>query len=298
MIKNVKPLDRFLRALVGVAAVELAFFWLAGAWQIAAYVVGAILIVTAAVRFCPLYKILGIRPVDADAKGSGIVTVAIAAALLVALIVGGSYGSYAFTRKVFLEDFNAMNDYYKKTLFLTGKNEREQAIVNYESLMPAYQRFHQKYLAYQPYVLKNDRQLGSDLVRVGGMISGVDATVRTGDLHEAHLELEKVRPVFQEMFKRNGFSLLSVALVDFHDAMEVMLDAANAKDSNKIVAIYPQVNEKLKAIEAETNDAEIQAIRSNLDGLQNVAKAAAGDQLPAKGEALKSSFIKVYLKRG
>ena len=298
MIKNVKPVDRFLRALVGVAAVELAFFWLAGAWQIAAYVVGAVLIVTAAVRFCPLYKILGIRPVDADAKGPGKVTVAIAAALLVALIVGGSYGSYAFTRKVFLEDFNAMNDYYKKTLFLTGKNEREQAIVNYESLVPAYQRFQQKYSAYQPYVLKNDKQLGSDLVRVGGMISGVNALVRTGDLHEAHLELEKVRPVFQEMFKRNGFSLLSVALVDFHDAMEVMLDAANAKDSNKIVAIYPQVNEKLKAIEAETNDAEIQAIRSNLDELQNSAKAAAGDQLPAKGEALKSSFIKVYLKRG
>ena len=57
--------------------------------------------------------------------------------------------------------------------------------------------------------------------------------VHTGDLHEAHLELEKVRPVFQEMFKRNGFSLLSVALVDFHDAMEVMLDAANAKDQGR-----------------------------------------------------------------
>ena len=298
MMKNVKPLDRFLRALLGVAALELAFFWLAGSWQIAAYVVGAVLIVTAAFRFCPLYRILGIRPIDEDAKGPGKVAAAIAAGLLLALVVGGSYASNAFTRKVFLEDFNAMNDFYKKTLFLTGKNEREQAIVNYESLVPAYQRFQQKYSAYRPYVLKNDGQLGSDLVRVGGMIAGVNGMVRTGDLHEAHLELEKVRPVFQDMFKRNGFSLLSVALVDFHDAMEVMLDAANAKDSNKIVAIYPQVDEKLKAIEAETNDAEIQAIRSNLDGLQNLAKAAGGDQLPGKGDALKSSFIKVYLKRG
>lgn len=298
MIKNVKPLDRFLRALLGVAALELAFFWLAGAWQIAAYVVGAVLIVTAAFRFCPLYRILGIRPIDVDAKGPGKVAAAITAGLLLALVVGGSYASNAFTRKVFLEDFNAMNDFYKKTLFLTGKNEREQAIVNYESLVPAYQRFQQKYSAYRPYVLKNDGQLGSDLVRVGGMIAGVNGMVRTGDLHEAHLELEKVRPVFQDMFKRNGFSLLSVALVDFHDAMEIMLDAANAKDSNKIVAIYPQVDEKLKAIEAETNDAEIQAIRHSLDGLQDSAKAAGGDQLPANGETLKSSFIRVYLKRG
>jgi hypothetical protein len=77
-----------------------------------------------------------------------------------------------------------------------------------------------------------------------------------------------------------------------------MLDAANAKDPAKIVVIYPQASEKLKTIEDESNDAEIQAIRKNLDGLQAMAKGPAGDQLPAQGDALKTSFIKVYLKRG
>ena len=92
--------------------------------------------------------------------------------------------------------------------------------------------------------------------------------------------------------------MLAVALVDFHDEMELMLDAANAKDSAKLVALYPQVSEKLKAVEAETNDAEIQTIRKNLDDLLGLAKAAQTDQLPAKGDALKSSFVKVYLQRG
>jgi hypothetical protein len=298
MMKNVKPLDRLLRALLAVAAIELAVFWLAGTWQIVAYVVGAILIVTAATGFCPLYSILGIRAVDKGAKSPGKAKAAIAAVLLVVLAAGGSYASYTFTRKLFLEDFNAMNDPYKKTLFQTGRHEREKSIANYEALLPAYQRFQQKYSAYQPYALRSDKQLSPDLVRVAGIIAGVSDLVRTGDLQQAHIGLEAVRPVFQEMFKRNGFSMLSVALVDFHDVMETMLDAANAKDSGKLVALYPQVSEKLKVVEAESNDAEIQAIRKNLDELNGLAAAATRDQLPARGEALKSSFIKVYLARG
>ena len=35
-----------------------------------------------------------------------------------------------------------------------------------------------------------------------------------------------------------------------------------------------------------------------LRGLLGLAKAAQTDQLPAKGDALKSSFVKVYLQRG
>jgi len=297
-MKNVSTLDRILRALLGVVLLELAFFWLAGGWQIAAYVAGAVLIVTATIKFCPAYRMLGIGTAGGDSRGPGKAATAIAAVLLIAIIAGGSYASNFFTRKLFLEDFNAMNNYYKQTLFLTGKNEREKAVANYESLLPAYKRFQEKYSAYQPYALKGDGQLQSDLARVADMLSGVGGLVRTGDLHQAHLDLEKVRPVFQDMFKRNGFSMLAVALVDFHDAMELMLDAANARDQSKLIALYPQVSERLTVVEAEAKDAEIQAIRKNLDDLAGLAKTGPGDRLPAKGEELKSSFVKVYLKRG
>ena len=40
-----------------------------------------------------------------------------------ALLIGGSYASMFFSRKLFLEDFNAMNGYYKQALFLTGKGD-------------------------------------------------------------------------------------------------------------------------------------------------------------------------------
>jgi hypothetical protein len=300
-MNNLHPIDRFARALAGIALLELGYFWLAGAWQIGVFVVGVVLLITALVRFCPLYSLLGLRTGSTKSlktAAPGKTLPVLAGVALVAVLVGGSYGSHFMTRKLFLEDFNAMNDHYKQTLFLTGKNERAKATEKYDLLLPAFARFRAKYSAYRPYALKNDTQLSSDLVAVQGMLAGVNEQVRTGDLQQAHLALEKVRPVFQQMFKRNGFSMLSVALVDFHDDMELMLEAATSKNADKLVALYPQVNDKLKAIEAEANDAEIQTIRKNLDALRTQAEAKALDALPAAGDALKTSFVKVYLKRG
>jgi hypothetical protein len=297
-MRNLNTLDRLLRALLGVVLLELAFFWLGSRWQIAAYVAGAIMLSTSLMSFCPLYRVFGISTASNNAKGFGKGWVVGGAIVLLAAAVGGSYASMFFSRKIFLEDFNLMNNFYKQTLFLTGKNERERAIANYDKLLPAYQQFQEKYTAYQPYALKRDVQLNADLVKVAGMLQGVNDLVRTGDLHTAHLDLEKVRPVFQDMFKRNGFSMLSIALVDFHDAMETALEAANAKNSSKVIELYAPISEKLKVVEAEANDAEIQTIRRHLDALLALANEAKSDQLAAKGEELKSSFVKVYLKRG
>lgn len=297
-MRNLNTLDRLLRALLGVFFLELAFFWLGGSGQVAAYVVGAILLATSALRFCPLYAILGLSTASGNSSGSAKAWIVGGWILLLALVVGGSYASMFFSRKIFLEDFNLMNNFYKQTLFLTGKNEREKAIANYDKLLPAYQQFQEKYTAYQPDALKRDVQLNADLVNVAGMLQGVNDLVRTGDLQAAHLDLEKVRPVFQDMFKRNGFSMLSIALVDFHDAMETALEAANAKNSSKVIELYAPISEKLKVVEAEANDAEIQTIRCHLDALLALANEAKSDQLAAKGEELKSSFVKVYLKRG
>jgi len=295
---NVGTLDRILRTLLGIALLQLAFFWLGGIGQILAGAAGAILLLTAGVRFCPLYKVLGLSSSGGGGPAGGRWMSVVGVLAVVALAVGGSMASNFFTRKLFLEDFNAMNHHYKQTLFLTGKNERAAAIENYDRLLPAYKSFQDKYSAYRPFALRSDNQLGGDLGKVSAMLAGVNTLVRTGDLQQAHLDLEKVRPVFQDMFKRNGFSMLAVALVDFHDAMELMLEAGNAKDDRKLVALYPEVSDKLKVVEAEANDAEIQLIRKNLDDLLATAREARRDQLPAMADALKSSFVKVYLKRG
>lgn len=60
-VRNESSLDRIVRIVIAVVAFGLAFFGgLTGIAQIAALVVGAIMLVTAAVGFCPLYRVFGI----------------------------------------------------------------------------------------------------------------------------------------------------------------------------------------------------------------------------------------------
>ena len=190
-MKNISAIERFFRAFVGVIFLELAFFWVSGAIQVAAYVVGGILVATAAFGFCPLYRILGIgRRASAAGQRPRVFRIVLAWVLLIAEVVGGSFASSFLTSKFFLKDFNAMNEEYKQTLYLTGKNEREKAVLHYENLLPAYTRFKETYSTYRPYILRNDTQLPSDLARVAGMLSGVKELVHSGDLKAAHLGLE------------------------------------------------------------------------------------------------------------
>jgi hypothetical protein len=298
-MKNILPIDRFLRLLLAVVLIEAAFFWLSGLPQILAYLAGAVMLVTGASSFCPIYKVMGVGPSAASCSRMPALWIRVVAVLaLVCAVVGGSYASAMFSKKFFLEDFNAMNHFYKQTLFFTGKAEREKANANYEQWVPAFENFEKKYSVYRPYALRSDIRFDADIAQTKAMMLGVKEAVKSGDLKQVHLDLEKVRPVFQEQFKRNGFSMLSVALVDFHDAMELMLDTANAKDAVKTVALYEQVNGKLLVIEAEANDAEIQAIRLHLDALYAMAKEGKSEALPAQADRLKTSFVKVYLKRG
>jgi membrane protein YdbS with pleckstrin-like domain len=63
MTKNVGTVDRAMRALVGILALAGAFAlgWFSG-WMVwAAAVVGVIMLVTAAVGMCPIYRLLGIN---------------------------------------------------------------------------------------------------------------------------------------------------------------------------------------------------------------------------------------------
>lgn len=296
--RNEGSLDRIIRLILAGVFFLLAFFWLGGIGQIASYVLAAVMLITAIVGFCPLYKILGISTLRAGAKPLSKIGLTVALLVLVLILAAGSYASDFFSRKFFLDDFNQMNNYYKQTLFLTGQQDRAKAIENYERLIVEYAAFQAKYSSYHPYAIRGDTQFNSDLQQVQAMISGVADQVHSGDLSQAHVALEQVRPVFQDIFKRNNFSLLAVALVDFHDAMELILDAANAQETQQVIALYPEISAKLQVVEAEANDAEIQTIRQNLDSLLSLAQNGTSDELPAKAGELKSSFVKVYLTRG
>lgn len=63
MGRNVGNLDRALRALIGILALLGAFVfgWFTGWTLWAAAVVGVIMLGTAAMGFCPLYRLVGVN---------------------------------------------------------------------------------------------------------------------------------------------------------------------------------------------------------------------------------------------
>ncbi|MDD4989638.1 MAG: DUF2892 domain-containing protein, partial [Candidatus Pacebacteria bacterium] len=222
-LQNEGALDRFIRLFVAETFFLGAYFWTGGIWQIILYALGIISLVTSLTGFCALYKILRIKtttaaPLSVYAKIGSLIVFLIVA-------IAGSYYSAFFTKKLFLDDYNRMNTYYKQTLFYTGQEQRDAAIANYDNLVNQYSAFYEKYTIYHPYAIRSDSQFNSDIGKVSTTITSLKETVYSGSLQEAHLSLESVRPLFQDILKRNNFSLLAISLVDFHDAMEKILTA-------------------------------------------------------------------------
>ncbi|BDA84599.1 hypothetical protein Sa4125_21410 [Aureimonas sp. SA4125] len=61
MIKtaNIGTADRVIRILIGIALAAYAYANLAGPWSSVAYAVAGVLVVTALMRFCPAYRLVG-----------------------------------------------------------------------------------------------------------------------------------------------------------------------------------------------------------------------------------------------
>jgi len=296
MKKNEWNYDRLIRLFIAIMAFVWWYFRLPGILQIVLYVISAISLFTSITWFCALYTIFKINTKTKKHINKLLVWIYIIVIFVLWLVL--AFVSNFFSRKIFLEDFASMNDSYKQLLFNSGKEKREESISYYQKLIPAYVQFQDKYTNYKPYILKNDTKLNSDLETISILLTNIKDAVYSGDLLSTHKKLEEVRLIFQDIFKRNWFSMLAVTLVDFHDIMEVILDWANTKDTQKIISTYPSADEKLKEVETQLNDESIQTIRKNLDTILEMAKNNQLDSLAKQWADLKASFVKVYLING
>ncbi|MDD3626771.1 MAG: DUF2892 domain-containing protein [bacterium] len=69
MNKNIGPVDRVIRAILGIVMIPSALFFVSVLWlKIVLIVVGVILIFTAITGFCGLYTLFGINTCRVDLK--------------------------------------------------------------------------------------------------------------------------------------------------------------------------------------------------------------------------------------
>ncbi len=292
-IKNVWQIDKLIRLFLSILFVIIWYFWVSNSVKIILLIVGLILFFTVISSFCPLYTIFKINTTKFNLKKVYFYSIYI---LLIASLIAWIYGSIFFTKKFFLEDFATINNDYKQLLFNSWKLKREESIKYYESFLKVYDNFENKYSQYKPFVLRNDSDFNKNLLEIKNIVIKNKDLVYTWDLAIAHKNFEEVRAIFQNILKRNNFSMLNIALVDFHDVMEVLIDASDKKDPQKIIATYPEADTKLKDVENYlSNNADVKVIRTNLENLVNSAKENTGADLSKMAQDLKASFIKVYL---
>ena len=56
---NIGSTDRIIRIVIGIALAVYAYSSLLSPWSLVAYAIAAVLFVTAIVRFCPAYRLIG-----------------------------------------------------------------------------------------------------------------------------------------------------------------------------------------------------------------------------------------------
>jgi len=299
MKQNAGMIDRLVRVSIGSLFLLAGFYWFGGTLQVVSSIVGIVVIITGLVGFCGIYSLLHISSCPMNkSKNNTKKNILILLILTLILLSTGSLASMTITRKKFLEDFNHMNGFYKQTLYLTGQSKREEAIQQYDLLVSSYNEFSHKYSSFRPLVIRYDSRFLHDMTTVQNTIDSIKDDVHSGDLVQTHTTLETIRPIFQEMFKRNGFSMISMTLVDFHDSMEQLITAADAKDPKKLLSVYLQADAALLLIEKEDSSEDIQRIRNNLNQLKSLAETGQNDLLSAQAVELKTNFIKVYLMKG
>lgn len=292
MKKNENTTDRLLRLFVSGLFFIGWYLWLWGLLEISALLIGTILLFTSLSWICPLYPLIKFRTTHYKNFSQRINIILLVSIFIVFGIF--SYASVFFSTKFFIEDFNQVNNTYKQLLFNTWKEKRQESIQYYDTFMPEFQQFWEKYLTYKPFKIKFDSQFDTDIKKINSVAVSLKDWVYTGSLWETHKSLENIRYILQDMLKRNWFSLSTMSLVDFHDIMEVLIEAADNNNTQGILDNYTAADEKLKAVE-EYNLPWVDKIRENLEKLVTLSKDGKQAELSKQAWELKSSFIKVYL---
>jgi hypothetical protein len=293
--KNVGTLDRFLRALIAEALFILAFFWSKGIIRVTLFICTAILLISIITSFSLVYAVLALSTKIKPYEESIAPKRKILLIILIIFLIGCSIISYYYTRQQFLQQVDNLEASYKPLLLSTIQEKRKDSITNYEIFKEQFDFFYNSYSDYRPVVIRLDSEFTNDLTEIKLLIEHSRAKVIYGNITAAYLELDLIRPILNNMLRRNGLDNIKVQLVDLQEAIDLIADSAKKGDANEVISRYYLANEKLKDVEVKINTTEMQFVREHLNALQSLAKQKDIDKLPSKAAELKSSYLRVYL---
>ena len=287
--QNESLLDRLLRVLVAEILIILAYFWLGIVGLILAWIGVALLIFTAIIGYCCIYRLLGLKIYDKKKKPKlwQIVPLLLIIAFLPTI---AGYCSVKHTSDRFMRDFDAMDIFMKQSVYDSHIVNRNLLVDDYVQWQKHFERFNDKYSHYRPFIVKYDSRFCDDLRETEAISSELNYLVRRGNLGQANLELKKIDDMWTEMKKRNRISVFDLAVVGFERVAKELVTASSKMDAPTILWLYPRADLKLREIEANSDTPETRALRQALENLLSGAREGRAQDIPGLGADLEDAF--------
>jgi hypothetical protein len=202
--KNIGTLDRLFRVFLAEILIIAGFFWAGMEWQIILFLLAVVLLFQAATGVCGLYGMLKWNTCENIKRNNkNLIRASLALILLVAVV--GGYASAVLTRDIFMTDLKGVEESYNLTIYYSGKDLGQESISSYEQLKTANAVFQNKYAMYRPFAVMFDGRLSGDMKNISLAVNSSGEDIHMGSLAKAHDNLEKARPIFQAILRRNGF---------------------------------------------------------------------------------------------
>lgn len=225
--------------------------------------------------------------------------------ILAILLIIGAIAGFKFLEiqkvKNFNKAYNDLNDKYKQALFQTGQNNSE-SLSFYQEYESGFTLFKDKYTTSPVTPFDKDNLFNTDLNEISTWNQKALYQINNKEFKEAHLTLEKIRPIWQEIFKRNNFNLFGLYMIDFHDSMEVSTEAEttqeildNCADLNEK---WNQVNANLPEVQTDEFKTLLKIEDTNVKEICSITKITELEQIKKLQGDIKSDFVKLYLKYG
>ena len=196
LVKNLGTIDRLVRAFLAELSLLIAFFWAGRAWQMVLYLLAFVLVFQAATGVCGLYNLIRRNTCERIKRKDR--RLVIGALVLMVLVLGaGSYASAIVTKNILKADIVSVEEPYNLTMIITGQNQMNESISQYERLNRSIVAFDSKYSEYRPFVVKSDESFHGDVMNISRIVVSARDNIYAGRLSAAHDILVGVGPILQ-----------------------------------------------------------------------------------------------------
>lgn len=224
--------------------------------------------------------------------------------ILIALVLGGVFIYNRRSQEAFGQSYNQMNADYKSVLFASGQNKNETSLlmVGYKD---SFNLFYERYSTSPITPYNKDKEWKNSLDQVREVIMNSEILIFQNKSKDAHLELEKVRQIWQETFKRNGVTMLGFYLTEFHDIMEKAIEESDKRDFEKLDKICLDMNAAWNEVTTTQTEFSLDVDYKDKMGEETKTLASFCDAVTKRSDdvkelsgKLKSGFIPFYLRYG